>query len=173
MPPSRTTRPPAVGGPHELPNGNQTLWRRHERPGASPYHHRRALAGFLAASSFEHCGPRLLSMAIGVGLVALAAGSVAARIMRFDAFGAIVFIILAALFVMVAGPMMDQCRAWILGSTMMNDRTQQIRTALAFVIGAALIDRVFLHLLDITPAALIACVLIAVTLAAEDEGPAT
>ena len=28
------------------------------------------LAGFLAASSFEHCGPRLLSMAIGVGLVA-------------------------------------------------------------------------------------------------------
>jgi hypothetical protein len=56
--------------------------------------------------------------------------------------------------------------AWILGSTMMNDRTQQIRTALAFVIGAALIDRVFLHLLDITPAALIACVLIAVTLAA-------
>ena len=49
---------------------------------------------------------------------------------------------------------------------MMNDRTQQIRAGLAFVIGAALIDRVFLHLLDITPAALIACVLIAVTLAA-------
>ena len=48
----------------------------------------------------------------------------------------------------------------------MNDRTQQIRAALAFVIGAALIDRVFLHLLTITPAALIACVLIAVTLAA-------
>ena len=68
------------------------------------------LAGFLAASSFEHCGPRLLSMAIGVGLVAPAAGSVAARIMRFDAFGAIVFIILATLFVLVAGPMMDQCR---------------------------------------------------------------
>ena len=33
------------------------------------------LAGFLAASSFEHCGPRLLSMAIGVGLVAPAAGA--------------------------------------------------------------------------------------------------
>ena len=68
------------------------------------------LAGFLAASGFEHCGPRLLSMAIGVGLVAPAAGSVAARIMRFDAFGAIVFIILSALFVFAAGPMMDQCR---------------------------------------------------------------
>ena len=68
------------------------------------------LAGFLAASSFEHCGPRLLSMAIGVGLAGPAAGSVAARIMRFDAFGAIVFVILATLFVLVAGPMMDQCR---------------------------------------------------------------
>jgi hypothetical protein len=68
------------------------------------------LIGFQAASSFEHCGPRLLSMALGVGLVAPAAGSVAARIMRFDAFGAIVFIILATLFVLVAGPMMDQCR---------------------------------------------------------------
>jgi hypothetical protein len=49
---------------------------------------------------------------------------------------------------------------------MVNERTKQIRAALAFVIGAALIDRVFLHLLTITPAALIACVLIAVTLAA-------
>ncbi len=67
-------------------------------------------AGFLAASSFEHCGPRLLSMAIGVGLVAPAAGGVAARIMRFDALGAIVFVILATLFVLAAGPMMDQCR---------------------------------------------------------------
>ena len=67
-------------------------------------------AGFLAASSFEHCGPRLLWMAMGVGLVAPVAGSVAARIMRFDAFGAIVFVILATLFVLVAGPMMDQCR---------------------------------------------------------------
>ena len=67
-------------------------------------------AGFLAASGFEHCGPRLLSMAIGVGLVAPAAGSVATRIMRFDALGAIVFVILAALFVFAAGPMMDQCR---------------------------------------------------------------
>ncbi len=46
------------------------------------------------------------------------------------------------------------------------ERIEQIRTALALVIGAALIDRCFLHLLDITPAALIACVLIAVTLAA-------
>ena len=64
-------------------------------------------AGFLAASSFEHCGPRLLWMA---RLVAPVAGSVAARIMRFDAFGAIVFVILATLFVLVAGPMMDQCR---------------------------------------------------------------
>ena len=45
-----------------------------------------------------------------------------------------------------------------------ENRTRQIRTALALVIGAALIDRCFLHLLDITPAALIACVLIAVTL---------
>ncbi len=44
--------------------------------------------------------------------------------------------------------------------------TGQIRTALALVIGAALIDRCFLHLLNITLAALIACVLIAVTLAA-------
>jgi hypothetical protein len=68
------------------------------------------LAGFLAASSFEHCGPRLLSMAIGVGLAAPAAGGVAARIMRFDAFGAIVFVILATLFLLVAGPAMDQCR---------------------------------------------------------------
>ena len=49
---------------------------------------------------------------------------------------------------------------------MASQRTQQIRTALAFVIGAALIDRVFLHLLNISPAALIACVLVAVTLAA-------
>jgi hypothetical protein len=49
---------------------------------------------------------------------------------------------------------------------MVSERTQQIRAALAFVIGAALIDRVFLHLLNITPAALIACVLVAVTLAA-------
>jgi hypothetical protein len=48
----------------------------------------------------------------------------------------------------------------------MNDRTQHIRAALALVIGAALIDRVFLHLLNVTPAALIACVLVAVTLAA-------
>ena len=48
----------------------------------------------------------------------------------------------------------------------MNDRTQQIRAALALVIGAALADRVFLHLLNITPAALIASTLIAVTLAA-------
>ena len=68
------------------------------------------LAGFLAASSFDHCGPRLLSMAIGVGLAAPAAGSVAVRIMRFDAFGAIAFIILATAFVYFAGPMMDQCR---------------------------------------------------------------
>ncbi len=49
---------------------------------------------------------------------------------------------------------------------MVSERTQQIRAALAFVIGAALVDRVFLHLLNITPAALIACVLVAVTLAA-------
>jgi hypothetical protein len=49
---------------------------------------------------------------------------------------------------------------------MISERTQQIRAALALVIGAALIDRVFLHLLNITPAALIACVLVAVTLAA-------
>ena len=49
---------------------------------------------------------------------------------------------------------------------MVSERTQQIRTALALVIGAALVDRVFLHLLNITPAALIACVLVAVTLAA-------
>ena len=49
---------------------------------------------------------------------------------------------------------------------MVSERTQQIRAALAFVIGAALIDRIFLHLLTITPAALIACVLVAVTLAA-------
>jgi predicted membrane channel-forming protein YqfA (hemolysin III family) len=68
------------------------------------------LTGFLAASSFEHCGPRLLSMALGVGLVAPAAGNVAARIMRLDAFGTLVFIILAMAFVLVAGPMMDQCR---------------------------------------------------------------
>ena len=34
--------------------------------------------------------------------------------MRFDALGAIVFVILATLFVLVAGPMMDQCQAWIL-----------------------------------------------------------
>jgi hypothetical protein len=67
-------------------------------------------AGFLAASASSHCGPRLLSMAIGVGLAAPAAGGVAVRIMRFDTFGAIVFIILATLFVLVAGPMMDQCR---------------------------------------------------------------
>jgi hypothetical protein len=39
---------------------------------------------------------------------------------------------------------------------MVSERTQQIRAALAFVIGAALIDRVFLHLLNITPAALLA-----------------
>ncbi len=45
------------------------------------------------------------------------------------------------------------------------ERIEQIRTALALVIGAALIDRCFLHLLFITPAALIACVLVAVTLA--------
>ena len=112
--PSRTTRPPAAGGTHELSSGSRALQRRHWRPGASPDRHRRALAGFLAASSFEHCGPRLLSMAIGVGLVAPAAGGVAARIMRFDAFGAIVFVILATLFVLAAGPMMDQCRPWIL-----------------------------------------------------------
>jgi hypothetical protein len=49
---------------------------------------------------------------------------------------------------------------------MVSERTQQIRTALAIVIGAALVDRVFLHLLNVTPAALIASVLIAVTLAA-------
>ncbi len=49
---------------------------------------------------------------------------------------------------------------------MVSERTQQIRAALAFVIGAALVDRVFLHLINITPAALIACVLVAVTLAA-------
>ena len=55
----------------------------------------------------------------------------------------------------------------------MNDRTQQIRAALAFVIGAALIDRVFLHLLNITPAALIACVLVAVKLAAGQRPGAT
>ena len=48
----------------------------------------------------------------------------------------------------------------------MDTRTEQIRIALALVIGAALIDRCFLHLLNITPAALIACVLVAVTLAA-------
>jgi hypothetical protein len=68
------------------------------------------LAGFLAASASSHCGPRLLSMAIGVGLAAPAAGAVAARIMRFDALGAIVFIVLATAFVYFAGPMMDQCR---------------------------------------------------------------
>ncbi len=49
---------------------------------------------------------------------------------------------------------------------MVSERTQQIRTALALVIGAALVDRVYLHLINITPAALIACVLVAVTLAA-------
>ena len=47
-----------------------------------------------------------------------------------------------------------------------ENRTRQIRSALALVIGAALIDRCFLHLLNITPAALIACVLIAITLGA-------
>ncbi len=46
------------------------------------------------------------------------------------------------------------------------ERTQQIRAALALIVGAALVDRVFLHLLDITAAALIACALIAVTFAA-------
>ena len=49
---------------------------------------------------------------------------------------------------------------------MISERTQQIRAALALVVGATLIDRVFLHLLNITPAALIACALVAVTLAA-------
>ncbi len=50
-----------------------------------------------------------------------------------------------------------------------ENRTRQIRTALALVIGAALIDRCFLHLLNITPAALIACVLIAITLGASQR----
>ncbi len=67
-------------------------------------------AGFLAASSVEHCGPRLLSMAIGVGLAAPAAGGAVARVMHLDAFGTIVFIIFATLFVLAGGPMMDQCR---------------------------------------------------------------
>ncbi len=67
------------------------------------------LAGFLTASSFEHCGPRLLSMAIGAGLAAPAAGGAVARVMRLDAFGTIVFIIFATLFVLAGGPMMDQC----------------------------------------------------------------
>ena len=50
---------------------------------------------------------------------------------------------------------------------------REIRIALALVIGATLIDRCFLHLLNITPAALIACVLIAVTLAAGQRPGAT
>jgi hypothetical protein len=66
--------------------------------------------GFLYAETFEYCGPRLLSMAIGVGVVAPAAGSVAMRIMRLDAFGAVVLLFLMAAFVYVAGPMMDGCR---------------------------------------------------------------
>jgi hypothetical protein len=49
----------------------------------------------------------------------------------------------------------------------------QIRIALALVVGAALIDRCFLHLLGITPAALIACVLIATTLSAGQRPGAT
>jgi hypothetical protein len=68
------------------------------------------VAGFLVASGFEPCGPRLLSLAIGPAIAVPAAGGVAARIMRFDAFGAIVFIILAAVFVYFAGPAMHQCR---------------------------------------------------------------
>ena len=48
----------------------------------------------------------------------------------------------------------------------MNTRTEQIRIALAVVIGLALVDRCFTHLLNVTPAGLIAAALIAVTLAA-------
>jgi hypothetical protein len=68
------------------------------------------VAGFLVAPGFEPCGPRLLSLAIGPGIAVLVFSSAAARIMRFDAFGAIVFIILAAVFVYFAGPAMHQCR---------------------------------------------------------------
>jgi len=51
-----------------------------------------------------------LSMAIGAGLAAPAAGGAVARVMHLDAFGTIVFIIFATLFVLAGGPMMDQCR---------------------------------------------------------------
>ena len=49
---------------------------------------------------------------------------------------------------------------------MVSERTWQIRIALALVTGAALIDRVFIHWLNATPAAFIASMLIGVTLAA-------
>jgi hypothetical protein len=68
------------------------------------------LAGFLAVSNVEHCGPRLLLMSLGMGIASIAARSVAARIMRLDAFGTLVFAILTTAFVFVAGPLMDQCR---------------------------------------------------------------
>jgi hypothetical protein len=69
--------------------------------------------GFLYAETFEYCGPRLLSICAGVGIVVPFAGSVAVRIMRLDASGAVVFIILATAFVYFAGPMMDGCRPGI------------------------------------------------------------
>jgi hypothetical protein len=66
--------------------------------------------GFMYAESFEYCGPRLLSLAAGVALIAPAAGGAAVRIMKFDVFGAIVFTLLATAFVYFAGPMMDGCK---------------------------------------------------------------
>ncbi len=105
--PLRITRPPAAGGPHELSSGSRTLWRRHWRPGASLYRPRRARGRVPGGVELRALRPPAF---VDGRLVAPVAGSVAARIMRFDAFGAIVFVILATLFVLVAGPMMDQCR---------------------------------------------------------------
>ena len=69
------------------------------------------VAGFQLAPHLDHCGPRLLSLCIGGGLVIRIAGAVLiVRMLRGNALATVAFIAIATLFVLAAGPMMDQCR---------------------------------------------------------------
>ena len=70
------------------------------------------VAGFLAASSVEHCGSRRLSAAIVAVLAAPAVGSAIKRFWHLKVFSAIVIIIFATLFALAgwSASAVDQCR---------------------------------------------------------------
>ena len=123
------------------------------------------LAGFLAASSFEHCGPRLLSMAIGVGLVTLRPGAVprdhAPRCVRRHRLHDLRHAVCSA-----GGPAIDHAGLGFKGRAMeVEPRIDLAKVTLAAFALAAVANRFWLHWCSITLADAATGVPVAATMA--------